>query len=155
MENGYEAGKKPATCKTCGKIFRTLTLSNTSPAMSRRSNVVSWSDSPRDQAVPKRMQSWRTARSLIRLGTKCWVKSLGVKWKQHCRPLWAPERPASRCRLLLVSLLQVNTPFSLVGLLAHFPLRKAYLESIVLFLMDSAESSRCHVPRTSVHPASR
>ena len=45
------------------------------------------------------MQSWRTARSLIRLGTKCWVNSLGVKWKQHCRPLWAPVRPASRCRL--------------------------------------------------------
>ena len=25
-------------------------------------------------------QSWRTARSLIRFGTKCWVDSLGVKW---------------------------------------------------------------------------
>ena len=47
VENGYEAGKKPATCKPCGKIFPrpNATLSNTSPAMSRRS--------PRDQAVPK------------------------------------------------------------------------------------------------------
>ena len=55
VENGYEAGKKPATCKTCGKIFPrpNVILSNTSPALSRRSSVVSWSDSPRDQAVPK------------------------------------------------------------------------------------------------------
>ena len=67
----------------------------------------------------------------IRLGTKCWVNSLGVKWKQHCRPLWAPVRPASQCRLLLVSLLQVNTPLSLVGLLAHFPLCIAYRALIV------------------------
>ena len=55
VENGYEAGKKPATCQTCGKILPrpNVTLPNTSPAMSRRSSVVSWSDSPRDQAVPK------------------------------------------------------------------------------------------------------
>ena len=55
VEKGYEAGKKPATCKTCGKIFPcpNITLSNTSPAMSRRSSVGSWIDSPRDQAVPK------------------------------------------------------------------------------------------------------
>ena len=70
-------------------------------------------------------QSWRTARNLIRLGTKRWVNSLGVKWKQHCRPLWAPVRPASRCRILLGSLLQVSTPLSLVGLLAQFPLCKS------------------------------
>ena len=59
MENGYEAGKKPATCKTCGKIFPSpnVTLSNTSPAILRRSSVVSWSDSPRDQAVPKNVEA--------------------------------------------------------------------------------------------------
>ena len=59
------------------------------------------------------------------------------------------------CRLLLVSLLQVNTPLSLVGLLAHFPLCKAYGALIVWKLMDSAEWSRWHVPRTSACPASR
>ena len=82
VEYGYKAGRKPATCRTCGKTFPrpNVTLSdffpvksdkkngnssrnvspttsrrsrNTSPAMSRRSRVVSWSDSPRDQAVPK------------------------------------------------------------------------------------------------------
>ena len=82
VEYGYKAGRKPATCRTCGKTFPrpNVTLSdfftvksdkkkgnnsrnvspvtsrrsrNTSPAMYRRSSVVSWSDSPRDQAVPK------------------------------------------------------------------------------------------------------
>ena len=64
VENGYEAGKKPAICQTCGRIFprpngrnvspvTSRSSRNTSPAMSRRSSVVSWSDSPRDQAVPK------------------------------------------------------------------------------------------------------
>ena len=68
VENGYEAGKKPATCQTCGRIFprpnsRNVSLvtsrrsRNTSPAMSRRSSVVSWSDSPRDQAVPKSVEA--------------------------------------------------------------------------------------------------
>ena len=85
-------------------------------------------------------QSWRTARNLIRLGTKCWVNSFGVMWEQHCRPLWAPVLPASRCRILLVSLLQVSTPLSLVGLRS--------LHKLVI-----PELNRCHVP--SVHPASR
>ena len=71
VEYGYKAGREPATCRTCGKTFPrpNVTLSdffpvksdkkkgnnsrNTSPAMSRRSSVVSWSDSPGDQAVPK------------------------------------------------------------------------------------------------------
>ena len=59
VENGYEAGKKPATCQTCGRIFPrpNVTLLNTSPAMSRRSSVVSWSDSPCDQAVPKSVEA--------------------------------------------------------------------------------------------------
>ena len=75
---GYTAGKKPATCRTCGKTFPrpNVTLSdflpaknertngngsrnsspgmsrrsrNVAPAMSRKSSVVSWSDSPREQ----------------------------------------------------------------------------------------------------------
>ena len=75
------AGKKSATCRTCGKTFPrpNVTLSdflpakserkkgnrsrnsspalsrrsrNTSPAMSRMSSVVSWSDSPREQSEP-------------------------------------------------------------------------------------------------------
>ena len=62
VENGYEAEKKPATCQTCGRIFprpnnrnvspvTSRRSRNTSPVVSRRSMVVSWSDSPRDQAV--------------------------------------------------------------------------------------------------------
>ena len=61
------AGKKPATCEICGKTFprSNVTLSdllhaesegikvtrsrNSSPAMSRKSSVVSWSDSTREQ----------------------------------------------------------------------------------------------------------
>ena len=68
VENGYEAGKKPATCQTCEKIFpcpnsrnaspvTSRRSRNTSPAMSRRSSVVSWSDSPRDQAVSKSVEA--------------------------------------------------------------------------------------------------
>ena len=82
VEHGCKAGRKPATCSTCGTTFPrpNVTLAdflpvksgkkkgntsrnvspvisrrsqNTSPAMSRRSSVVSWNDSPRDQAVPK------------------------------------------------------------------------------------------------------
>ena len=71
VEYGYKAGKKPATCRICGKTFPrpNVTLSdflpvksdnkkgnssrNASPVTSRRSSVVSWSDSPRDQAASK------------------------------------------------------------------------------------------------------
>ena len=66
VEYGYTAGKKPATCQICWKTFprSNVTLSdlspaesegikrnrsrNSSPAMSRKSSVVSWSDSPRE-----------------------------------------------------------------------------------------------------------
>ena len=66
----YTAGQKPATFRTCGKTFPrpNVTLSdvlpargekkkrnsiqNASPAMSRRSSWVSWSDSPREQSAP-------------------------------------------------------------------------------------------------------
>ena len=55
VEYGYEAGKKPATCQICGRIFpcpnsrnvssvTSRRSRNTSPAMSRRSSVISWSD---------------------------------------------------------------------------------------------------------------
>ena len=79
VEYGYTAGKKPATCRTCGKTFprpnvalsdflpgknerkkgnrsrnSSLGMSrrsrNVSPAMSRKSSVVSWSDSPREHS---------------------------------------------------------------------------------------------------------
>ena len=53
VEYGYGAGKKPATCQICGRIFPCPNSRNVSPVTSRRSSVVSWSDSPRDQAVPK------------------------------------------------------------------------------------------------------
>ena len=67
VEYGHTAWKKPATCEICGKTFprSDVTLSdpspaesegikgnksrNSSPAMSRKSSVVSWSDSPREQ----------------------------------------------------------------------------------------------------------
>ena len=83
VEYGYKTGRKPATCRACGKTFPRpkVTLSdffpvksekkegnnsrnvspvtsrrsrNTSPALSRRSSVVSWSDPPRDQTVSKK-----------------------------------------------------------------------------------------------------
>ena len=52
VENVYQAGKKPATCQTCGRLFprpnsrnvspvTSRRSRNTSPAMSRRSSVVS------------------------------------------------------------------------------------------------------------------
>ena len=77
VEYGYTAGKKPATCKTCGRTLPrpNVTLSdflpakserkkgnrsrNSYPGMSRRSrnvspsmsrSVVSWSDSPREHS---------------------------------------------------------------------------------------------------------
>ena len=70
MEHGYNAGKKPANCRTYGKTFPRpdVTLSdfllarsgkgkrkssqNASPAMSQRSIWVSWSDTPREQSDP-------------------------------------------------------------------------------------------------------
>ena len=74
-------------------------------------------------------QSWRTARNLIRFGTIRWVNSLGIKWERQYQPLWAPARPASRCCILQVSRMQVNTPLSLVV---------SKLASKARFLMDSA-----------------
>ena len=69
VEIGYEAGKKPATCQTCGEDFpRTRTVGT---ALLSRLDVaetphlpclvsqvwLSWSDSPRDQAVPKSVEA--------------------------------------------------------------------------------------------------
>ena len=65
-EKGYQAGKKPATCRSCGKTLlrANVTLSDflpgrgygnsqtVSPALSRRSSWVSWSDSAHEQSVP-------------------------------------------------------------------------------------------------------
>ena len=56
VEYGYGAGKKPATCQICGRIFPCPNSRNVSPVTSRRSSVVSWSDSPRDQAVSKSVE---------------------------------------------------------------------------------------------------
>ena len=67
VEYGYKAGRKPATCQICGRIFpcpnsrnvspvTSRRSRNASPAISRRSSVVSWSDSPRDQAVSKNVE---------------------------------------------------------------------------------------------------
>ena len=116
VESGYEAGKKPDFPAPERYTVKHFTL----PCIDGQV----WFPGATHRAIKRYQkvwrQSWRTARNLIRLGTKCWVNSLGVKWKQHRRPLWAPVRPASRCRILLVSLLQVSTPLSLVGLLAHF-----------------------------------
>ena len=70
-----------------------------------------------------------------------WNEMLGEQSRsqaeQHCRPL----------------LLQVSTPLSLVCLLDLVLLYKAYLALIVQLPMDSAESSRCHVPRSPVQPS--
>ena len=118
VENGYEAGKKPVTCQTCGKIFpcpnsrnvspvTSRRSRNTSPAMSRRSSVVSWSDSPRDQAVSKSVEA---------VMEDCTETSSDLEryagWTV-CRAM-APARPASRCCILQVPQMQVNTPLSLV-----------------------------------------
>ena len=134
MENGYNAGKKPATCRTCGKIFPRPNISGiksriASPTRSQKSSVSSWSEALCEQS-----------RSQV---------------DTVLPAAMAPVRPASGCLFLLVSLLQVNTPLFLVCLLDLLPVCKAYLALIVQFPMDSAESSRCHVPRSSVHPASR
>ena len=70
VEYGYQAGKKPARCRTCGTTFPrpNVTLSvflpskrketrnrsqTASPAVSRRSLGVSWSDSPRERTEPR------------------------------------------------------------------------------------------------------
>ena len=73
VEFGYTAGKKPATCRICGKTFPSpnVTLSDSPPA--RRENkwrnssqnaspAISWSVNSRHQVV--KIQSWRIARSL-------------------------------------------------------------------------------------------
>ena len=40
VTNGYEAGKKPATCQTCGRIFPRPNSRNVSPVTSRRSRNI-------------------------------------------------------------------------------------------------------------------
>ena len=115
VEYGYEAGKKPATCQICGRIFPC-------PITSRRSSVVSWSDSPRDQAVPKNEDAVmedcteshqaeinKEIKANDKVKCSRWVNSLGIKWERQRQPR-APVRPASRCCTLLVSLSQVSTP---------------------------------------------
>ena len=126
VENGYKSGMKPATCRTCGKTFPRPNISGI------KSRIASPTRSQKSSVL-----SWSEAL----------CEQSRVKWKQYGRPLWPPVRPASRCRFLLVSLL--------LCLLVHLPQCKAYLAWIVWKLMDSAEWSRCHVPCTSVRPASR
>ena len=67
------------------------------------------------------MQSWRTARNLIRFGTIRWVNSLGIKWER----LRAQRAGAAFFR---VSRMQVNTSLSLVV---------SKLASDAQYLMDS------------------
>ena len=70
--------------------------------MSRQSSVVSWSDSPRDQAAPKNVDAVMVdcgekelCRKSVETHTECWrrakrvssVVSYGVKWKQFCGAL--------------------------------------------------------------------
>ena len=55
VEYGYEAGKKPATCRTCGKIFPRPNISgiksrNASPTRSQKSSVASWSQALCEQS---------------------------------------------------------------------------------------------------------
>ena len=127
--------EKPASCQTCGNFPAPEQSERLSCHVSTQPKHLTCHVSTVTCGLLERLtarwcqkvwrQSWRTARNLIRLGTKCWVNSLGVMWEQqHCWPLWAPVRPASWCRILLVSLLQVSTPLSLVGLLAFFPCAK-------------------------------
>ena len=124
VENGYKAGKKPATCITCGKTFPRPNISGiksriASPTRSQKSSMLSWSEALCEQS-----------RGQV---------------EQYGRPLWAPVRPASWCRFLLVSLLQVNTPLSLVCLLVHLPLCKAHLALIVSWIRRSGVGATCHV----------
>ena len=55
VENGYKAGKKPATCRTCGKIFPRPNISgiksrSASPTRSQKSSVSSWSEALCEQS---------------------------------------------------------------------------------------------------------
>ena len=55
VEYGYQVGKKPATCRTCGKIFPRLNVSgiksrNASPTRSQKPSVASWSEALCEQS---------------------------------------------------------------------------------------------------------
>ena len=77
VEYGCTAGNEPATCETCGELFPRpkVTLSdpspaasegikgnrsrNSSPAMSRKSSVVSWSGRPCEQLEASSPLEWK------------------------------------------------------------------------------------------------
>ena len=131
---GTKLGRSQLHVRPVGRFSRARTLLCQTPHLPCLDGQV-WFPGATHRAIKRYQkvwrQSWRTARNLIRFGTIRRVNSLGSKWERQCQPLWAPVRPASRCCTLLVSLLQVSTPLSLVGLLAHFPL--CFVEK----LMDS------------------
>ena len=92
-------------------------------------NVSMQSDSPRDQAVSKSVE---VVMEDCTESHQTWNEMLGEQSRSHVGTAlpaaMAPVRPASRCRILLVSLLQVSTPLSLVV---------SKLASTVRHLMDS------------------
>ena len=105
VEYGYGAGKKPATCQICGRIFPCPNSRNVSPVTSRRSSVVSWSDSPRDQAVSKSVEE---VMKDCTEAHQIWNDTPG----EQSRNQVGTAVPAA---ILLVSLSQVSTPLPRVA----------------------------------------
>ena len=127
-------------------LSRLEAAENTSPAKSRRSSVVSWSESPRDQAVPKSVEA---VMEDCTESHQTWNEMLGEQSRSHVGTALptamgpcAPSEPVPHSSGFVVT---VSTPLSLVGLQAYFPLCKAHralfvstLALIVRYLMDSA-----------------
>ena len=131
VENGYNAGKKPATCRTCGKLFPRPNTSGiksriASPTRSQKSSVSSWSEALCEQSRSQ-------------------VETVLPAAMGPC----APSEPVPFSSGFVVTSEHAVISGLSAGSFA-LPLCKACLAWIVRKLMDSAEWSRCHVP-----PASR
>ena len=66
VENGYKAGEKPATCRTCGKTFPRPNISGiksriASPTRSQKSSVLSWSEALCEQSRGQVETVWPAA----------------------------------------------------------------------------------------------